>query len=208
MIKADIPSVCLIISSREIPQKLETALISGIKWIQYREKELPRKEILKNAILARDLTVKYGCLLTVNDYVDIAIAVEADGVHLGQEDIPLEVAKKIFNGIIGISTHNLEEAVEAEKNGADYIGFGPVFATKTKKNALAPRDINMVSFICKKISIPVILIGGIRGESLNFLYEKGCRYVAVSSGILDGDMARNIEEFLKFFESINETKYC
>lgn len=199
MINPEFPSICVIVSSKEVPEKLEILLKAGIRWIQYREKDLPRKEIIEKAFQVRDLTHRSRALLTINDYLDIAIAVEADGVHLGQDDIPLEVAKKIFSGIIGISTHNLQEAYEAQNGGASYIGFGPVFHTTTKKNALEPRGYDMISLICKKINIPVVAIGGIKKEKLTDLRALGCRYIAVSSGILEGNIIENVKAFLKIF---------
>ena len=198
MINPELPSVCLIASSKDFP-KIELALKAGIRWIQLREKDLPRKKILQYAYQFRDITSKYNCLLTINDYADVAIAVEADGVHVGQDDLPAEVIKKIFPGIIGVSTHNLKEAIEAQQKGADYIGFGPIFHTTTKKDALEPRGLNMLFFILKSIKIPVLAIGGIKYEKLDKLKEFGCRYVAVSSGILEGDVVKNVDNFLKFF---------
>lgn len=199
MINPELPSICLIVSSKELPEKLEIALKAGIRWIQYREKELPRKEILKHAFLAREITEHYNTLLTINDYLDIAIAIKADGIHLGQDDLPIEVAKKFFSGIIGISTHNLQEALDAQKKGAHYIGYGPIFYTTTKKDALAPKGYDMLSLICRKIKVPVVAIGGIKKQHLEDLKAMGCRYVATASGILAGDVKRNIEDFLKVF---------
>ncbi len=199
MKKTNLPSVCLIFSSAEIGEKLEIALKAGIRWVQFREKNLSRREILQHSYRIRDITLKYNSLLTINDYLDIAIAVEADGVHLGQDDLPIDVAKKIFLGIIGVSTHNLEEAIKAEEMGAHYIGYGPIFGTKTKKNALEPRGVEEFALIRQKIKIPVLAIGGIKKDSLVGLIEKNCQYVAVSSGILDGDIAKNVEAFLKSF---------
>ncbi len=193
-----LPSICLIASSKDFP-KIEIALKAGIRWIQFREKDLSRKEILQYAYQLRDITSKYNCLLTINDYTDIAIAVKADGVHVGQDDLPVEVAKKIFSGIIGLSTHNIEEAIDAQQKGVDYIGFGPIFYTKTKKEALAPRGLDMLSFILTNVKIPVLAIGGIKSENLGELKEIGCSYVAVSSGILEGDVVKNVEKFFKIF---------
>lgn len=204
----ELPPVCLIISSQEIPHKAEIALRSGIKWIQFREKYLSRKALLEKAYQIKELTTKYNAILTINDYVDIALITQAEGVHLGQDDLPFEAAKKIFSGIIGISTHNLKEAQEAEKMGADYIGFGPIFHTTTKKDAVEPRGIDMLSFICKKINIPVVAIGGIKVENLEQLKNSGCKSIAVASGILEGDIEKNIMFFLKFFNQFYEKKSC
>ncbi|MDO8746836.1 MAG: thiamine phosphate synthase, partial [Thermodesulfovibrionales bacterium] len=109
-------------------------LSSGVQWIQYREKDKSRRDIYREALMLRELTDKFRASLIVNDYTDIAIAVNADGVHLGQKDLPLKEARKIFGEekIIGISTHSIEQAIEAEQGGASYIGFGPIFHTATK----------------------------------------------------------------------------
>lgn len=199
MIKPELPSICLIISSKDVPEKLNIALKSGIKWVQYREKELPRKEIVKQAFQLREITYKYKALLIINDYLDIAIATESDGVHLGQKDLPLCAAKKIFSGIIGISTHNLQEAVEAQKGGADYVGFGPVFHTTTKKDALEPRGVNVLYWVGQKIKIPVVAIGGIRIENLKEIKKAKCKYIATASGILNGKIDENLKKFMQFF---------
>ncbi len=196
MKKAELPSICLIISSNDVPIKAERALKSGIKWIQLREKDLPRRDILYSALKLKELTDKYNSILTINDYLDIAIASEAQGIHLGQDDLPIDVAKKLFFGIIGISTHNLQEALKAEGKSADYIGFGPIFKTKTKKNALEPRGLSMLSLIQKKIKIPIVAIGGINFNNLEKIIKCGCKHIAVSSGILLGDIEKNIEKFM------------
>ncbi|MCX7987926.1 MAG: thiamine phosphate synthase [Thermodesulfovibrio sp.] len=204
MKKSELPSICLIISSNDIPTKAERALQSGIKWIQLREKDLPRKNILYSALKLKELTNRYNAILTINDYLDVAIASEAEGIHLGQDDLPIEVAKKLFFGIIGISTHNLQEALEAEKKSADYIGFGPIFKTFTKRNALEPRGLSMLSLIQKKINIPVVAIGGINLENIQKIIECGCKNIAVSSGILFGNLEKNIETFINIFDQSKE----
>lgn len=204
MIKNKLPPICLILSSKDIPDKAEIALKSGIKWVQLREKELSRKTILYSALKLKDLTIKYNSLLTINDYLDIAIASQAEGIHLGQDDLSIDIAKKLFSGIIGISTHNIEEALEAEKASANYIGFGPIFKTFTKKDALEPRGVSVLSLIQKKIKIPVVAIGGITSDNLEKILESGCKNIAVSSGILLGDIRENIKKFMSIFDKLNK----
>ncbi|MBA3071153.1 MAG: thiamine phosphate synthase, partial [Nitrospirae bacterium] len=162
------------------------------------EKDKARRDIYREALMLRKLTDKFGAVLIVNDYTNIALAVNADGVHLGQSDLPIKEARKIFGGkkIIGISTHSIEEAIAAEKGGADYIGFGPVFHTKTK-NAGAPKGIAMLKEIKKHVKIPVVAIGGINTENLKSVLDSGADAVAVASGILSGDIYDNINLFLK-----------
>ena len=181
------------------PKEMSSIILgAGVKWIQYREKDKSRRDIYREALILRKLTNEFGAVLIVNDYTDIALAVNADGVHLGQEDLPIKEARKIVGGekIIGISTHNLKQAIEAEKGGADYIGFGPVFHTKTK-NAGAPKGIAMLKEIKKHVKIPVVAIGGINTENLKSVLDSGADAVAVASGILSGDIYDNINLFLK-----------
>lgn len=173
-------------------------LRAGIKWIQYREKNKPRRDIYNEAVLLRKLTAEFKASFIVNDHADIALAVNADGVHLGQEDLPLKEARKILGKtkIIGISTHSIEQAIEAEAGGADYVGFGPVFHTKTK-DAGKPKGIQMLKAVKKHMKIPVIAIGGITSENLQSVFDSGADAVAVASAILSGNISDNISCFLK-----------
>lgn len=173
-------------------------LKTGVKWIQYREKDKTRKEMYEDSVRIRGLTKDYQAIFIVNDYADIAMSVKADGVHLGQDDLPLREARSIMGRekIIGISTHNVEQAIAAEKEGADYIGFGPVFHTTTK-DAGSPKGTDILREIKKQVHIPVVAIGGINLENLESVLNKGIDAVAVSSAILRGDIgahAKNIME--------------
>ena len=137
----------------------------------------------------------------VNDYVDIAFAVNANGVHLGQEDMPVKEARQIMGKrkLIGISTHTLNQAINAQEAGADYIGFGPMFHTETK-DAGHPRGIKALRGIKKHIDIPIVAIGGITWENVNEVLNAGANTVAVASGILTGNIKVN---FNKFMEAVN-----
>ncbi len=175
---------------------VRAALDSGVRWVQYREKEKTRREIYREALKLRDITRQSGALFIVNDHTDIASAVDADGVHLGQDDLPLREARKIMGErIIGISTHSLSEAVGAAGGGADYIGFGPVFPTVTK-DAGAPKGVEMLREIKRQVSIPVVAIGGISLENLPEVLASGADAVAVASAILVGDISRNVRAFM------------
>jgi len=170
-------------------------LESGIRCFQYREKSKTKKEMFYEALELREITKKYNALLIVNDYADLALAVDADGLHLGQDDLPLAEARKVMGDrIIGISTHNILEAREAEKGGADYIGFGPIFHTTTK-DAGVPKGLDALKEIKSSVKIPVIAIGGIKAENVKSVLETGCYGVAVSSGLLEGDMRAGIRCF-------------
>lgn len=134
--------------------------------------------------MLRELTDKFGASLIVNDYTDIALTVNADGVHLGQDDLPLKEARKIFGEekIIGISMHSDEEAIAAKAGGADYVGFGPVFHTETR-DAGKPKGIAALREIKKLIKIPLIAIGEIKAENLESVIDSGADAAAVSAGI-------------------------
>lgn len=175
-------------------------LRAGVKWIQYREKNNPRRDIYKEAVILRRLAEEFNATFIVNDHADIALAVNADGVHLGQEDLPVKEARKILGKekIIGISTHSIEQAVDAEAGGADYIGFGPIFHTKTK-DAGEPKGIAALREIKRHVKIPVVAIGGINTENLESVLDSGADAVAAASAILSGDISDNIAIFLKCF---------
>ncbi len=175
-------------------------LEAGIKFVQYREKEKTRRQIYDEAKMLRKLTHMFDATLIINDHADIALAVDADGVHLGQDDLPLKEARKIMTKkIIGISTHNLEQAKEAEENGADYIGFGPVFHTTTK-DAGMPVGIENLSLIKQNVKIPVVAIGGINLGNIEPVMHAGADAVAVATAILKGDVVRNTMRFIEYFK--------
>ena len=181
------------------PKEMSSIILgAGVKWIQYREKSKPRREIYNEAKLLRKLTTEFKAAFIVNDHADIVLAVNADGVHLGQEDLPLKEARKILGQkkIIGISTHSIEQAIDAEAGGANYIGFGPIFHTVTK-DAGEPRGINMLREVKSRVSIPVVAIGGINIENLKSVMDTGTDAVAVASAILSGNISENIKNFLK-----------
>lgn len=172
------------------------AVSAGIKTIQLREKGLSKKDIFRSAVSMRAMTAKHSVTFIVNDYIDIAMAVNADGVHLGQEDMPVREARMIMGKkkIIGVSTHSLTQAVRAQESGADYIGFGPIFYTGTK-DAGRPRGLRALREIRKQIKIPVVAIGGITWENVNEVLHAGADAVAVVSGILSGNIKENADMF-------------
>jgi len=173
------------------------ALMRGVRWVQYREKERSRREIYEGAVKLRRITKDYNALFIVNDFVDIAICVNADGVHLGQDDLPLKEARRMIgkDRIIGISTHSLEQAIEAEKNGADYIGFGPVFHTLTK-DVGKPKGIDILREVKNHTKIPIVAIGGINLENIRSVLDTGVDAVAIASAILSGDIGENTRRFM------------
>jgi len=178
---------------------VNVVLRAGVRCIQYREKDLSRREIYENAVSLREVTRLFDATLILNDHPDIALAVDADGVHLGQDDLPLKEARKIMGGrIIGISTHTLEEAKEADREGADYIGFGPIFHTTTK-DAGDPKGVDNIRAVKENVRIPVVAIGGINLDTISSVIDAGADAVAVATAICRGDMALNSEKFVRFF---------
>ena len=146
---------------------LRQLLEGGVKILQLRVKSMAPREFLTLAHQARAQTRAAGCQLIVNDRIDIALACHANGVHLGQEDLPLAVGRKLMGEkIIGISTHDVEQAKVAERNGADYIGFGPMFGTQTKATGYSARGVEMLKQIRAAVKIPIVAIGGITEQNV------------------------------------------
>jgi thiamine-phosphate pyrophosphorylase len=161
---------------------------AGIKIIQYREKKKNKSEKLKECKSIRDITKKSGVSLIVNDDIDIALVVEADGVHIGQEDMPIEEVKKIAgNMIIGLSTHNEAQAIDAVSKGADYIGVGPIFSTTTKKDVEKCEGLKYLKWVSENISIPYVAIGGIKKSNILEVKKHGGKCFAMISEIVGSD---------------------
>lgn len=174
------------------------AMRAGVRTIQVREKNLPRARLFEEAVLIRKVTRRYGATFIINDYVDIAMASGADGVHLGQDDLPVKEARRILGKgkIIGISAHSLEQAREAQRDGADYVGFGPVFRTLTK-DAGRPKGTGSLRKIRPFIRIPVVAIGGINAGNVRDVLDAGADAVAVASSVLSGKIRDNVKELFR-----------
>src|SRR5882724_2109306 len=167
---------------------LRELLEGGIKLLQLRAKVMPAGDFLQLARVARSLTRSYDCRLIVNDRVDIALACEADGVHLGQEDLPLHAARKLMaNKMIGVSTHDVAQAKEAEEGGADYIGFGPMFGTTTKETGYSARGPAILRRVREAVSISIVAIGGITEGNVNEVWRAGADSAAIISDLLGAD---------------------
>ncbi len=163
----------------------EAAIAGGADCLQLREKELPDREVLELARRLRELTRQAGVLLLVNDRPDIAAIAGADGVHLGQQDLPIAEARRLLRpgAIVGRSTHNLFQARAAEVEGADYIGAGPMFPTDTK-DAGPVAGVEYLRQVISEISLPHVAIGGITAENVGLLVEAGAERVAVCSAVI------------------------
>ncbi len=191
---------------RDIETVVEAAVRGGVGAIQLREKDTTAAELLTVARKIKAITRQSGAIFIVNDRVDIAAAADADGVHLGQEDLPIAEARNVLGPgkIIGISTHSTEQARVAEKNGADYIGVGPVFATPTKPEALA-QGLSLVAAISDSVRLPCVAIGGIDESNVRQVLDAGAQRIAVVraiSGAPDVEKAASVlyQEIQKSWE--------
>ncbi len=181
---------------------MTSALSAGIRFFQYRNKIGPRRVIYETALRLAALAKASEALFVVNDHADVAAAVGADGVHLGQDDLPLAQARKLLGRqmLIGISTHSGEEARAATAGGADYIGFGPLFPTTTK-DAGNVQGCDRLADIKRSVSIPVIAIGGINHENVGDAIAAGADGVAVISAILSApDIGKAAERMLRLVQ--------
>ncbi len=166
---------------------------SGIKIIQYREKNKNIKEKIKEAKEIATICKDNGVIFIVNDSVDIAILVDADGVHVGQDDMDIKDVREIFgyDKIIGVSTHSPNQAKKAEKEGADYIGVGPIFKTATKNTN--PVGLEYLEFVVKHINIPFVAIGGIKEHNLQSIIQAGAKRVCLVSEVVgSSDITKKI----------------
>ncbi len=180
----------------------EIVLRAGVRFVQYREKNRTRREIYEEALILRDLTRRHEAALIINDHADIALAVGAEGVHLGQEDLPLKEARKIMGKkIIGISTHDQAQAKEAEESGADYIGFGPLFETRTK-DAGIPKGVEALRLTVETVGIPVVAIGGINMDNIESVLATGAAAVAMAAGFCKGDVAVNADKIISLVNNV------
>jgi len=174
-----------VLKGRSLMDAASAAIRGGVRYIQYRAKNLSPLEAFPQASRLKELVHRSGCTLLINDSVDLALAVEADGVHLGQEDLPLSVARSLMGPqrIIGISVHTLDQAREAESGGADYLGVGPVFSSGTKQ-ARPPLGCGALIPFRQQIRIPIIAIGGITVLNIDQVTAAKVDGVAVVSAVL------------------------
>lgn len=186
------------LSIKGVMVDVKCAIKAGVKIIQYREKEKSTRQMLQEANKIKTMCRKNNVLFIVNDEIDIALAAGADGVHLGNDDMPYEIARKLLgkDKIIGLTVHNLEEAMQAQEAGADYIGVSPVFETKTKPDAGIPGGLNLIMEIKSNIKIPFVAIGGINENNIKSVLAAGAKSAAVISAIVTkSDVERECRKF-------------
>ncbi len=187
-------------TTAEFVKSVGEALDAGVKAVQLREKDLPTRELLDMSYEFRELTARFGAKLFINDRLDIALSVDADGIHLGQSGIPVrEIRRVAGNGLmIGCSAHSVKEAMEAEKDGADFITFGPLFPTPSKLKYGGPVGLDSLRKVKNKVGLPIFGIGGIKSENIEDVINSGASGVALISGILSAsDKASAAREYLK-----------
>lgn len=164
------------------------ALAGGVKLVQLREKSMPTRAFYELASRIRELTHAHDCLLIINDRLDVALAVGADGVHLGQDDLPIPQARALAPDlIIGASTHTIAEARTAQQEGASYLNIGPLFATKTKQWSGAFLGLDGLRRIAEQVSIPFTVMGGIKPAHIPGLLDAGARTIALVTAIAAAD---------------------
>jgi thiamine-phosphate pyrophosphorylase len=192
-------------NSRDTIPVVKEMLDAGVKVLQYRDKYKTKLEKFKQCEQIRKLTLEYGTFLVVNDDIDIALAVASDGLHLGQDDLPIFNARKIVGDdiVIGISTHSPAQALAAQEQGADYIGVGPIFKTFTKDNVCAPVGFDYLDYCVKNIKVHKVAIGGIKLSNIRqiskFNPESICMVTEITS-------SSNIKETVKqALEEINDS---
>ncbi|GFP25081.1 thiamine-phosphate pyrophosphorylase [Candidatus Hakubella thermalkaliphila] len=206
----------LYLITTEVPQMgrshidvARAGIAGGASVIQFREKGKDNQTIYEIACKIRELTRKAGIPFIVNDRVDIALAVDADGVHVGQKDMPAAAVSSLIGKvkIVGASVSSIEEAVRAEREGASYLGVGPIFPTPSKSDAGEPIGCEMLAQIRKSVSIPLVAIGGINLNNVEDVFKAGADGIAVISAVACApDMEQAVKELLKKFKELKCSK--
>ena len=172
---------------------------AGVHVIQYREKRPAKsyRQILEECMALRRLTRDAGVMFIVNDYADVALLAEADGVHVGQDDLPVAAVRRLIGDerLIGVSTHSPEQARQAVADGADYIGVGPIFPTSTKEDVCAPVGLDYLEYVVDSMTIPFVAIGGIKLTNIDQVVARGAKTVCLVTEIVGApDIGARIRE--------------
>lgn len=177
---------------------ISLALKGGIKTVQLREKGLATHELYSLACELRKITSDFKANLIINDRVDIALAVEADGVHLGWQSLPFGIVRELlgFEKLIGVSTHNRQEALQAQSCGADYITFGPIFDTPSKAGLLKPTGVEEIRKLKNEIDLPIVALGGINEKNVETVLDEGADGIAVISNIMQAENPEDVARCL------------
>ncbi len=198
------PVTCERLSSgRTNIEVLEGVIAGGARIIQLREKDISRRELFFLAEKFREITSAARVLLIINDHLDIAMGVDADGVHLGQDDFPLPVARKLApQMILGASTHSLEEALRAEVEGADYINIGPIFPTQTKEGVTQALGPEAIESIGSRVKLPFTVMGGINQVNIRQVVARGAKKTAMVTAVtMAPDIAQAVRHLREMIQS-------
>ena len=183
---------------------VENALRAGCKIIQYREKNKSTRNMIEEAKKLKKICEGKAIFL-VDDRVDVSLSAGAEGLHIGQEDISYETARMLLgkDKIIGLTVHNLEEAVKAEKLGVDYIGLAPIFKTGTKEDARDPIGTEMIEIVRKNVILPIVAVGGINKHNIREVIEAGANSIVSIYAVLNSnDVYNEVSEFIRIIKEV------
>jgi len=186
------------LSKESIYSDTENAIKAGCKIVQYREKNKSKNEMINEAKRLKKICEGKATFL-INDYIDIALACNADGIHIGQDDVSYETARTLLgkDRIIGLTVHSLEEAIDAEKLGVDYIGLAPIFKTGTKEDARDPIGVDIIKTVRKNVNLPIVAVGGINKNNVNEIILSGADSVVSIYAVLNSnDVYNEIKDFI------------
>ncbi len=196
------------VARKPLPEAVREAIAGGVRAVQLREKDLPVREQLSLAMELRKITREYGAKLFINDRVDVAMGVDADGIHVGYSGINVASIRNVVGNkmLIGCSTHNRVEAIGAQSDGADFITYGPIYETPSKMKYGPPVGIDGLKSLSCDIRIPIFAIGGIKGGNMRYAFGYGASGVAMISAILGSDdiesSSRKLTQAVKVLERI------
>jgi thiamine-phosphate pyrophosphorylase len=196
---------------RDLLATVRGALRGGVRAVQLREKDLSAAELYPLALELRKLTREFSAKLLINDRVDLALAVEADGVHLGGHSLPVAVVRQLLGSerLIGVSTHHLDEVKAAAAAGADFVTFGPIYATPSKLSYGPPVGMEPLAVACTSAALPIFALGGVTVARLAELRAVGCRHVALIGAILQAvDPEKAAEELLRGRAPLTAARSC
>jgi thiamine-phosphate pyrophosphorylase len=184
--------------NRPLDEVVEAACRAGVRAVQLRERDLEGRELYELGKRIREITRAHDALLFINDRIDIARAIEADGVHLRESSLPIPIARKLLpeNALIGASVHSVERAVAAQNQGADFLVYGTIFKTSSKPDLKEPAGVESIISVTRNVSIPVYAVGGIKPHRARMCIEAGAHGVAVVSAIMQSDdIEKTVNQF-------------
>ena len=184
---------------RSTADVVREAVAGGVDVVQLRNKEEQTADVVLEGLRVHEITERHGVPLIVNDRIDVALAIEAEGAHVGQTDLPVPLARKLMPrpALLGVSTSSVDMAICAQQQLADYIGYGPIYRTGTKETAASPRGTGMIHDVLKAIDIPLVALGGISSRNVSNVVAAGADHVAVCSAIVAAEDVRRAASTLK-----------